>query len=71
MPSQHPLHDGGDRGSDCADDDAVERQRRCHTPRRRGIQYAAALLLHRHCERREAIQNLSAEIVWLASLRSQ
>jgi len=25
----------------------------------------------RHCERSEAIQNLSAEAVWIASLRSQ
>jgi hypothetical protein len=27
--------------------------------------------LHRHCERSEAIQNPSAETVWIASLRSQ
>ncbi|TYL83955.1 hypothetical protein FXB38_16105 [Bradyrhizobium cytisi] len=26
---------------------------------------------HRHCERSEAIQNLSAVAVWIASLRSQ
>ncbi|UUO30368.1 MULTISPECIES: hypothetical protein [Bradyrhizobium] len=26
---------------------------------------------HRHCERSEAIQNLSAEGLWIASLRSQ
>ncbi|MCS3728893.1 hypothetical protein FHR88_003947 [Bradyrhizobium betae] len=25
----------------------------------------------RHCERSEAIQNLSTELVWIASLRSQ
>ncbi|OSJ22018.1 hypothetical protein BSZ19_46230 [Bradyrhizobium japonicum] len=25
----------------------------------------------RHCERSEAIQNLSAEVLWIASLRSQ
>jgi hypothetical protein len=25
----------------------------------------------RHCERSEAIQNLSAEALWIASLRSQ
>ena len=27
--------------------------------------------LHRHCERSEAIQNLTAETLWIASLRSQ
>ncbi|MGX1166502.1 hypothetical protein AB7M16_002768 [Bradyrhizobium sp. USDA 372] len=26
---------------------------------------------HRHCERSEAIQSLTAEAVWIASLRSQ
>jgi hypothetical protein len=26
---------------------------------------------HRHCERSEAIQSLSTEAVWIASLRSQ
>ncbi|MET4168927.1 hypothetical protein ABIB99_000001 [Bradyrhizobium sp. LA6.1] len=26
---------------------------------------------HRHCERSEAIQNPSAERLWIASLRSQ
>jgi len=30
-----------------------------------------ALLHHRHCERSEAIQSLSAEEFWIASLRSQ
>ncbi|MHC2627044.1 hypothetical protein ACVIW2_009076 [Bradyrhizobium huanghuaihaiense] len=29
------------------------------------------VLQHRHCERSEAIQNLSAVAVWIASLRSQ
>ncbi|WP_164936509.1 hypothetical protein [Bradyrhizobium nanningense] len=29
------------------------------------------LLQHRHCERSEAIQSLSAEGFWIASLRSQ
>jgi len=29
------------------------------------------MLYPRHCERSEAIQNLSAAAVWIASLRSQ
>jgi hypothetical protein len=33
--------------------------------------YGTSLLPDRHCERSEAIQNLSAEAVWIASLRSQ
>jgi len=31
----------------------------------------ATLSPHRHCERSEAIQNLSDETIWIASLRSQ
>jgi len=31
----------------------------------------APLSPHRHCERSEAIQNLTAERLWIASLRSQ
>jgi hypothetical protein len=36
-----------------------------------GIAPQSALLPRRHCERSEAIQSLSAEGFWIASLRSQ
>ncbi|SPP95009.1 protein of unknown function [Bradyrhizobium vignae] len=56
MPGQHPFHDGGDRGSDRANDDAIAESRE-----------AQAIAQHRHCERSEAIQNLFAEGFWIAS----
>ncbi|PSO19938.1 hypothetical protein C7G41_35170 [Bradyrhizobium sp. MOS002] len=35
------------------------------------LSFRAHLLQHRHCERSEAIQNPTAERLWIASLRSQ
>ncbi|WP_247547176.1 NUDIX domain-containing protein [Bradyrhizobium sp. 177] len=38
---------------------------------REGDELNTLLLPHRHCERGQAIQNPSAETVWIASLRSR
>jgi hypothetical protein len=35
------------------------------------VKVGSALLPRRHCERSEAIQNPSAESLWIASLRSK
>jgi len=35
------------------------------------IEYNAHLHQHRHCERSEAIQTVTSEGLWIASLRSQ
>jgi hypothetical protein len=46
-------------------------ERRCVPHRVRDTRGMSVVATLRHCERSEAIQNLSAEVVWIASLRSQ
>jgi len=40
-------------------------------PRMALSHFRMLVIANRHCERSEAIQNLSAAAVWIASLRSQ
>jgi hypothetical protein len=46
-------------------------ERHCVPRRVRDTRGRSVVATLRRCERSEAIQNLSAEVVWIASLRSQ